>query len=522
MYVISENEFILASALFVTLVSFLGFVLYGWFSQLAAWRSERVAKESFFKKLDYNPESFRSDSPYFNSAQPSSQFSVWSVDDDTRTLLGHGVRLDDYLVVPTHVINSVGAVHIVSCRVDKNGVERRECVAKDELVWRELCFDVSYCALPAKLGAHLQKARVGPVHGKVFCEIATAFDKDNSSGSYLEKAGFGMLEYHGSTRPGFSGAVYKCNGSVVAMHLGGGVQNLAVSLSYVMNLLKHPESSEAAALERILRSANREDWEYAATGDPDQLQVYAGGRYYVIDREEFYQMMESNDYEDVGDEYQDRTGRKRVRKQARVNVEDLYEPEAAQPSTSFLGVPPLGASLKKLDMGPAIDCPAPSTSSSGSSSSAQEVLDGRLQQLMLCVDHLNSTVESMRKREEELLSQLQQKSCISEPSTLQPTAIDRPVPRPRSPKTTRRDLIKSSAPSTSRAQPVEESSHSTQPSATLLGGQDTSVIVSRMLRDCGVQLPDGYKLSLRRKESSKARAPRLNISSSGSRINKRK
>lgn len=495
--------------------------------ELEAIRVAKVEKEKLLADLKYSPESFRAESPYYVSEVPACQFSVHQFVEreggKDKILLGHGVRVGDHIIVPTHVINTPGEVILWARRTTKDGQELSETIRKADLNWEELCYDVSYAVCPTNLGRVLKSAVVGGLQGKVYVEIATAFATDNSSGSYMEKAGFGMLEYHGSTRPGFSGAAYKYGARIVAMHLGGGVQNLAVSLSYVANLLLRPESSDTAALERILRTQNREDWEYVVAGNLEEYQVYAGGRYYLIDRDEFHEILLRNKFEEVGDEYEDHR-KVKVRRGTKVvrPMEELYEPEVNDEAVTTPAVPFL---VQASTAGPSntsstelrTDCPDPDIlRPTDSISQVTLSSDGQRSELMQLNTRLSSIVESMRRRDEMLMDLMQQNAAILRLCSDNATSSATPPPQVAAPIPTPRISTSVSIPSISRERPVLESLGSTRPSVTPLDGMELSARISRMLRDSGVILPEGLRVSVRPRRTYRRR--RSNISSSGNHI----
>lgn len=245
-------------------------------------------------QLDYQPESAKPDSPYLFGSVPECQFSVWCEAGGKRSLVGHGyrdrVRDVDFLVAPTHVVSckGLGQVTLVVHRTT-NGVH--EVVDEQSLhkyKWEEIASDLSIARVPVEdIPKGLRVASIGPYAGKLMASIATSMAQSNASVGKLQESGFGVLEYTGSTRPGFSGAVYLAEKRAVAMHLGGGVANLAYATSYIRNLVVTCESSEYEALRRVLNAARRKDWEFATTGDPDMMQIRCNGRYWLVDQEEF-------------------------------------------------------------------------------------------------------------------------------------------------------------------------------------------------------------------------------------------
>jgi len=323
-YILKAHPYMLGVLTFVEsillVVTFLK--LLGMFVDL--WNSYQPKRLTNY--YSYLPESYRAESPYYEADQPDCQFSVWVITDEAKTLIGHGVRIESWLVMPTHVCSTQDAQIVVSRRT-KSGTEVQKALSVDSLVWKDVATDVSCAMMPD--GFPLKKAVIGPYSGKAYVTITAAFENQNTSMSWMsDKAGFGMLDYQGSTRPGFSGAAYMSQKKMVAMHLGGGVQNLAIAASFLLNQLKTTESTEGQALERILRTHRPDEWDYAATGDPDYFQVRADGRYHLIETSEFYEILERNEYYlDNQDYYEDNGARRRRATRRRRDHELLYEPE---------------------------------------------------------------------------------------------------------------------------------------------------------------------------------------------------
>lgn len=305
--------------------------------RLSQWRLRRFLRR-------YEPESARPDSEYYRSPPPPFQFAVWTTAFSTPTLLGHGVRIGDWLVCPAHVVETELPMEVCSMKYDAHSRRVRidVAVSSTKFKWEPVAADLVAARYDNRL--QLKAASVGPYYGRPLVTIATAFPDANASCGTMKEDGFGLLEYNGSTRKGFSGAAYVCEGRLVGIHLGGGVQNLAYAASYVANLLWRPESSEGDAVRRAL--AGSDDWEVGMTGDPDRVQVRAKGRYYMLSRDEYEDVMAEYETDRQMDEIEGQTrgyqryGRRRQRK---LDARQTYHPESGNPSS-----PPIEGGLAGL------------------------------------------------------------------------------------------------------------------------------------------------------------------------------
>lgn len=209
---------------------------------------------------------------------------------------------------------------LLSTDVDNRIHQVVETADIQQSVWKRIDNDLAaapYDVFKREL-SRLRTVTVGHNIGSKLVQLTSSHAVDNSSLGMLTKtAPFGMFEFTGSTRPGFSGAVYVCGTRVVGMHLGGGVQNLGYSASYIHNLLFRPESSERAALLRLVEAGLGDEvvWDSVA---PEEWQAEHKGRYYRIDYE---------DYLEVSKAYNDRKQRLRMPQMGYHDVE--YVPECS-------------------------------------------------------------------------------------------------------------------------------------------------------------------------------------------------
>lgn len=320
--------------------------LLSWYFTRQKVRVERDAVREFNLK----PESVRPDSEFFESNCPDCQFAVFVDFDNTKKLIGHGFRFEDQLIMPAHVLGVFPEkLWITKGRRVESGWYYDNMVRASKFNWVSLMADVVIAKIGEQQIPGLKKAKVTPYWGNPMVSISTCFDTKNSSIGPMKQSSFGMLEYAGSTRSGFSGAVYMLENKVAAMHLGGGVANVAVAASYLATLAFQPESSEVAALRNALKRARKEEIQWSTTGDPDLVQVHVRGRYYRVDREEFDEVYaeQQDRYEQQQEEYEEKAARKKRKKNFKrdkfedndfAGTGDQYDPESLFWSTKTRSV----------------------------------------------------------------------------------------------------------------------------------------------------------------------------------------
>lgn len=265
----------------------------------AVWKlyNQRLDEEErLYRHLDnLRPQSFNPDSLYFYEAPPLWQFDILSDDLGGTTILGHGWRYEDWLITCKHVISAAKErsgpsrkVYMRHKSLDKSGKVRMSVKDVTECEWREFAADVSVTRYIQSEFPFMQSAKVKAISQPVTCKIATSFPQDNASLGTIERFKFGVLQYKGSTRGGFSGATYVVDGRVVGMHLAGGVENLCYAATYLANRVRREEDSADEILKRML--GNEEEVEYDEV-TPDEVQVHYRGLYYMYDKDDFFRLL---------------------------------------------------------------------------------------------------------------------------------------------------------------------------------------------------------------------------------------
>lgn len=381
-----------------------------------------------FDRSNRIPESMRPDSYLGTNPPLRSQVAVYSLMDGVKYFEGSGVRILDYIVVPTHVLTpeahffysqqvlGAGKVptlewHHLDLGEIANPLDNAIARAK------EIFPDVTVVKMPPSAVSTIPAAKVASVAGRPFVRCLSTRKTHNVSYGTLSteaEAGFGMFSYSGSTTKGFSGGIYLDVDHVVGMHLGGGQINYGVSLALIKQRLermsKVPESSEMAAISRALGGARKRDVQVLMTGDPDVVEIQVGGKFFTVDVDEYRSLQEEEKFEHFFFDDEDRP-----RKQFRREYENLHQPiEEEEPP--FLGSSSFQLKVEPVTT-PQTPCTTQTTGMQTSPDQTENYLDGLrqmqqqfddlLKRMQLFEDNLNQHLfNQMQKNLPELLDTL--------------------------------------------------------------------------------------------------------------------
>lgn len=260
--------------------------------------ANRKDEEWIVRHLEHvRAQSYNPDSAYFRDTAPKCQFEILVDDLGGATIVGHGWRYEDFLITCGHVVESaklkngpVSPVYLRHRIVDKTGKSLTTLQKFESFEWSMLAADVAVTRYVQSEFPYMASANVKSVTQPIVAKIVTAFPNDNASLGTIEHFKFGVLQYGGSTRGGFSGAPYMVDNRVVAMHLAGGVTNIAYAATYLANLVRRQESSEDEILRRMVLSEDEIEYDEVT---PDEVQVHYRGQYYMYDRDEFFRELNS-------------------------------------------------------------------------------------------------------------------------------------------------------------------------------------------------------------------------------------
>nr|UGO57270.1 MAG: hypothetical protein 2 [Riboviria sp.] len=153
---------------------------------------------------------------------------------------GYGIRVQNWLVVPLHVVNSIRDAILVG--------PRGKLMLTLQFEESRLHPDVAYIYLDHKQWVTLGTATASTspsLNGYVRCTGVKGY----SSGTLSKTRANGILKYMGSTVAGMSGAAYIQADKVLGMHTGAsGDFNLGVSTTLFVSELKYKVKTEAAYL----------------------------------------------------------------------------------------------------------------------------------------------------------------------------------------------------------------------------------------------------------------------------------
>lgn len=160
----------------------------------------------------FTPESLITGSNFMPGVLPECQVEILDAGILSDKFVGYGVRVEDTLVVPIHVIERVDNLIL-------RGKKSSACVPK---VYQSslIVTDLAYLPLDASVWAELGTAKAR-ISGDEAYTVLHCIGRDGKSmGMARRSTLLGMLVYEGSTLPGMSGAAYFRGQSVVGIHNG--------------------------------------------------------------------------------------------------------------------------------------------------------------------------------------------------------------------------------------------------------------------------------------------------------------
>lgn len=275
------------------------------------------------------------ENPWSVFLPPSWQASLWTeISPGKRALIGHVNRIHNHLVANWHVLSAVPLkkIEVVIAREGKP----EHVVSADTFKWQTLCGDIAYAFCGDKNLPNLKNADIVHVDGTQLVQIATDLPNNNASIGMLvnHPTCWGLVEYSGKTRGGFSGAGYYHGTKLYGIHTHGGAATVGYSASYIRMHLLRAESSDYAALMYMLDKSNNRRYRSTRVS-PEEYEIEYRGRYYRIELDEAEELFDT--YEEWYDEYEparrpppsQRTRRSnwRRRSEESLDLDDDYEVE---------------------------------------------------------------------------------------------------------------------------------------------------------------------------------------------------
>lgn len=246
------------------------------------------------------PESYRQDSPYVLMTPPPWQASIWYEAGEKLSLVGHANRISGHIVTNWHVLQTadVNKMKLVIIRTERDPV----MIPLNVFNFKSILDDIVAAPISEVKGVALTGLKEAPIkHVQGFqpVYIATDFPDNNASVAGLRNCteAWGMVQYTGSTRGGFSGAGYCHGNALFGIHSHGGTQNIGYSASYVAMKLRTPESSDFIALVNMMKNSRDRDYSKRMVA-PGEWEVSFKGRYFQLDAEDYEEFTDQ-----FGDEY---------------------------------------------------------------------------------------------------------------------------------------------------------------------------------------------------------------------------
>lgn len=285
---------------------------------------------------------------------PNCQVGVAYKEGSTLHICGAGIRVEDHLILPTHITFHGKDLYIYH--------KDREYQVTSEALF--LAADVSAYHVPEKVWTDLgiKMARLGPLSktGSTVTVTSSVNGKYSIGGLRCGDL-IGRTEYRSSTEPGFSGSAYANGAVILGQHYHGGSYSGGYEMLYLYARLKlaldQPVEDTGEQYFRTRRKAHRQQED---VGHETKVIVrFNDGTYHTPDKDLVRRMEElaeaedwadQMEYEDVQEEYEKRHGQRYKHAQYSEEEEDEYE---YQPHSASCPAPVLTAGFSGESQGPA-------------------------------------------------------------------------------------------------------------------------------------------------------------------------
>lgn len=221
-----------------------------------------------------------------NGVIPDCQVKLAVKKGDSLIVVGSGVRVEDYLICPTHNVHRGESMYLVN----KQGKFSPLSTQVEHLI----AADVSAIQVGESTWSDLQikRAKMGPL-GRVATVTATSGCDNRYSVGTLKPSEqlLGRVVYTASTMPGFSGSVYTTGNVALGMHSHGGALGGGYELLYLWARLKHaldspPEDSESF----MLALADDYDYDHEDLGQNRHVIRTRTGHYHLTNTDTLTRM----------------------------------------------------------------------------------------------------------------------------------------------------------------------------------------------------------------------------------------
>lgn len=203
-------------------------VIIWWYNTNFPWARNAILK----MRGVYIPEAIINGTNFTSNKIPDCQIAVYKGGVFCDSFVGFAIRIsNEYVAMPLHVYKSAMPNPILANETKGTKVAIGSCATwesrsvSDLIYIRVLPRDIAQlCVQTCRLPAN--KELVGFV-------VVTGRGGMSSTNELKKHSTMGLLEYYGSTLPGFSGAAYTISNVVYGMHLGA-AGNVNLGLSYVV------------------------------------------------------------------------------------------------------------------------------------------------------------------------------------------------------------------------------------------------------------------------------------------------
>nr|WKV33739.1 MAG: RNA-dependent RNA polymerase [Riboviria sp.] len=259
-----------------------GLDLYRWVPGLSYFRSlnslpEKLAKGFAACRCEVVGESARAGSREMPLTTSKSQVKVGVINNGNLECIGGAVRFPgDWLVGPDHVLSVAGGLKLV-IRGTQGTLplsDRERVLLATDMVAIKLT-PVEWSAVGAQI------ASIGALTGSEMANVVGPMGQ-GTTGEIRNGFVMGTLEYSGTTLAGYSGCGYFIGNACIGIHQRGGAVNGGMASAYLRMLLNRLDSvvPESDILVRFLKSKRRFRIR-VSPGNPDELEIEAGGNYYT-------------------------------------------------------------------------------------------------------------------------------------------------------------------------------------------------------------------------------------------------
>lgn len=208
----------------------------------------------------YTGEAYLPGSEFVPHEIPNSQVPLYAAGVLMDTFLGYGVRMSDVLVLPNHLISAARGKQLIAV-----GVGGKKILLNCKVFPSTKLSDIAYMPLTAAVWTNLgtRKATIQPVNATLN-PVSICGPKGLSTGQLHRTKMFGLVNYTGSTLPGYSGAGYYYNGALAGVHLGTTNQsNIGITANVINRDISSSivaEASVAASVSSISTSTTSSEY----------------------------------------------------------------------------------------------------------------------------------------------------------------------------------------------------------------------------------------------------------------------